>query len=88
MCSGNAEEVEQAMENLGIETDCPTNEFSAMHGSACFDTGLSVDVFSDSSPLKVCSITSFPKQYFFVMHAVQLLRGLCVGMGVEYSTAQ
>lgn len=88
VCSGSTEVVEKSMLSLGIETNCPNSELTAMHGGACFDTGRPVDMFSDSSPAKICTITTFPKQYFFVMRAVQLLRGLCTGMDVEYSTAR
>lgn len=76
------------MTRLGIVTDCPSSDLAAMHGGACFDTATPVGIFSDNSPLRACSITSFPRQYFFVMRAVQLLRGLSVGMGVEYSTVR
>lgn len=48
-----------------------------------------VDPFDKDSPIKQSAISKFPRDMFFVLRVVQLLRGLATGMGVtDFSTAQ
>lgn len=53
-----------------------------------FDTRGKVDPFDPDSPIKKNGIDEFPRDLFFVLRTVQLLRGLANGMGVNnFSTA-
>lgn len=55
-----------------------------------FDTKGKVDPFDPESPIKKVGIDKFPKDMFFILRTVQLLRGLKEGMGLEesFSTAK
>ncbi|KAH7295242.1 hypothetical protein KP509_27G039200 [Ceratopteris richardii] len=43
--------------------------------------------FGEGSTLEKFSVKNFPKELFFVLRTVHLLRGLSVGMGIPYSCA-
>lgn len=48
-----------------------------------------MDPFDPDSPIKQCAIQQFPRDMFFVLRVVQLLRGLATGMGVtDFSCAK
>lgn len=58
-----------------------------------FDTKLPPGVtklqpFSEDSTIKKISVESFPEELFSVLRTVMLLRGLSVGLGINYSCAQ
>ncbi|XP_074287861.1 uncharacterized protein LOC141613019 isoform X1 [Silene latifolia] len=44
--------------------------------------------FSEESSIKKVSVEAFPEELFSVLRTVHLLRGLSVGMGVNYSCAE
>ncbi|CAA6664171.1 unnamed protein product [Spirodela intermedia] len=44
--------------------------------------------FEDDSSLKTVGVESFPEELFFVLRAIQLLRGLSSGLGINYSCAE
>ncbi|XP_027122972.2 uncharacterized protein [Coffea arabica] len=58
-----------------------------------FDTKLPPGVmmlqpFSEDSSIKRISVEAFPEELFSVLRTVHLLRGLSVGMGINYSCAE
>ena len=54
-----------------------------------FDTSGKADPFDPESPIKKIGIKTFPRDIFFVLRVVQLLRGLADGMGVkDFSSAK
>ncbi|CAN0915679.1 hypothetical protein LINGRAHAP2_LOCUS29251 [Linum grandiflorum] len=44
--------------------------------------------FSDDSSLKKLSVQAFPEELFSILRTVHLLRGLSVGLGLNYSCAE
>lgn len=96
MNAGNSSEIGRCFENLGLvlgkkgESD-PTS-FVPM-ASALFDTKLPSgcsrsDPFKEDSMLKKFPVNNFPKELFFVLRTIQILRGLSVGMGIPYSCVE
>ena len=88
MCRGENQQISDAMHALGIKT---ASDDPALHADLCrgmFDTSGKVDPFDDNSPIKKTAISDFPRQFFLVLRVVQLFRGLCSRMGVEYSSAE
>eukprot|EP00243_Klebsormidium_subtile_P010137 TRINITY_DN5332_c0_g2_i1.p1 TRINITY_DN5332_c0_g2~~TRINITY_DN5332_c0_g2_i1.p1 ORF type:complete len:140 (-),score=29.51 TRINITY_DN5332_c0_g2_i1:313-687(-) len=58
-----------------------------------FDTRMpkdreSLNPFTDESEIQKNPVTEFPKDLFFVLRTVQLLRGLTMGMGIDWSVAE
>lgn len=74
------------MWGMEIETEKRDASLRTEMAYGMFDTRGKVDPFDEDSPIKKSAITSFPKEMFFVMRVVQLLRGMSHGMGIEYST--
>eukprot|EP00250_Pteridium_aquilinum_P017177 c23492_g1_i1 orf=528-2114(+) len=96
MNAGNPTEIGHCFENLGlvfgnkVESD-PTS-FLLM-ASSLFDTKLppgcsKADPFREDSSLKKLPVNKFPKELFFVLRTIHILRGLSVGMGVPYSCVE
>lgn len=86
----------QSYKELGIETlsMCvdEQEEFLKL-AQRMFDTRLPPGVtvlspFSDESSLKKVAVKSFPEELFCVLRTIQLLRGLSVGLGINYSCAE
>eukprot|EP01018_Ginkgo_biloba_P022718 Gb_06997 [translate_table: standard] len=86
----------QSFRELGIRTtkdaaDDP-DSFRKL-AQMMFDTKLPPGVkmatpFGDDSSLARVPVESFPEELFFVLRTIQLLRGLSVGMGMDYSCAE
>lgn len=58
-----------------------------------FDTKLPPGVvmlqpFSEDSSIKKIAVRAFPEELFSVLRTVHLLRGLSVGLGINYSCAE
>lgn len=47
-----------------------------------FDTRGTVNPFDEDSPLKICPVSNFPPDLFFVLRVIQLIRGIKQGMEV------
>ncbi|KAI3922698.1 hypothetical protein MKW98_006829 [Papaver atlanticum] len=86
----------QSYKELGIGTlvKCE-NEGKEMLKLAqtMFDTKLPpgmtmLQPFSDESSIKKIAVQAFPEELFSVLRTVHLLRGLSVGMGINYSCAE
>ena len=72
-----------ALFRLGVIFERPDPGTCAEAGVHLFDTrGALPDPFSPDSPLRSNAITTFPRDMFFVMRVVQLLRGLKAHMEV------
>ncbi|KAK7330591.1 hypothetical protein VNO77_24787 [Canavalia gladiata] len=86
----------ESYRELGIETlsKCE-NELQELFKLAAtmFDTKLPPGVvmlqpFSEESSIKKVAVQSFPEELFSVLRTVHLLRGLSVGLGINYSCAE
>lgn len=96
LVSGDPLKIEQSFEELGIRTltnasDNP-NAFKNL-AQMMFDTKLPPGVqmaspYGEGSSLNDVPVQSFPEELFFVLRTIQLLRGLSVGMGINYSCAE
>jgi len=75
--------VVQAMGSLGIVTEKQHVQSQCQHAYNMFDTLGEIDAFGPDSVLKANPIKEFPRDFFFVLRVVQLLRGLAHGMGVD-----
>ncbi|KAJ3678196.1 hypothetical protein LUZ60_001999 [Juncus effusus] len=81
---------------LGIDTvsNCDEREAEFLKLSLrMFDTtmppGVSVlSPFSEESSLKKVAVQNFPEELFSVLRTIQLLRGLSVGLGINYSCSE
>ncbi|XP_068666429.1 uncharacterized protein [Aristolochia californica] len=88
--------IEKSYRELGIETlsRCGNQQQEMLKlAQAMFDTKLPpgvtvVSPFSEESSIKKISVQSFPEELFCVLRTVQLLRGLSVGLGINYSCAE
>ncbi|KAH9290786.1 hypothetical protein KI387_034903, partial [Taxus chinensis] len=96
LVSGDPLKIGKSFEGLGIQSskkalDNPV-ALSKL-AQAMFDTKLPPGVkvanpFAEDSSLKEVSVQSFPEELFFVLRTIQLLRGISVGMGINYSCAE
>lgn len=86
----------ESFRELGIGTlsNCENEEDEMLNlAHAMFDTKLPPGVtmlqpFSEGSSIKKISVEAFPEELFSVLRTVHLLRGLSVGMGMNFSCAQ
>ncbi|XP_020102329.1 uncharacterized protein LOC109719900 [Ananas comosus] len=88
--------VAQSYKELGIETlaTCVNVQQELLQlAQRMFDTKLPPGVtvmtpFSEESSLKKVAVRNFPEELFSVLRTMQLLRGLSVGLGINYSCAE
>ncbi|XP_078167388.1 uncharacterized protein LOC144562101 [Carex rostrata] len=86
----------ESYKELGIDTiiNCSDGEEELFKLSTkMFDTRMPPGVailspFSEESSLNKVSVKSFPEELFSVMRTIQLLRGLSVGLGINYSCSE
>lgn len=86
----------ESFRELGIITltKCADEQKEMLRLAATlFDTKLPPGVmmlqpFSEESSIKRISVEAFPEELFSVLRTVHLLRGLSVGMGINYSCAE
>ncbi|KAF3785095.1 putative aarF domain-containing protein kinase [Nymphaea thermarum] len=95
MVTDNPLKASESFRELGIGTsECPDGSKELLKlARGMFDTKLpphlkAMTPFSDDSALKKLSVKSFPEELFFVLRTVNLLRGLSVGLGINYSCAE
>ncbi|MED6220513.1 hypothetical protein PIB30_045500 [Stylosanthes scabra] len=87
---------EESYRELGIKTvsNCENEQQELFRLAATmFDTKLPPGVtmlqpFSEESSIKKIGVQSFPEELFSVLRTVHLLRGLSVGLGINYSCAE
>ncbi|KAL1333682.1 uncharacterized protein slr0889 isoform X3 [Arachis ipaensis] len=86
----------ESYRELGIETisNCENEQQELFRlATTMFDTKLPPGVtmlqpFSEESSIKKIGVQSFPEELFSVLRTVHLLRGLSVGLGINYSCAE
>ncbi|KAK9090214.1 hypothetical protein Sjap_023391 [Stephania japonica] len=86
----------QSYRDLGIETICACKDEQKEMlrlAQTMFDTKLPPGVkvlqpFSEESSIKKIAVRTFPEELFSILRSVHLLRGLSVGMGINYSCAE
>lgn len=93
MSKRNSDEISSSLRNLGIFVEhIPQKQSKCLRESkyltpeqkltgTMFDTakvpGVSEDPFSETSALRFGSVSSFPKELFFLLRTMQILRGIC-----------
>ncbi|CAK8562921.1 unnamed protein product [Lathyrus sativus] len=96
IADGDLVRASASFRELGIDTlsKCE-NEQQEMFKLAetMFDTKLPPGVkmlqpFSDESSIKKIAVQAFPEELFSILRTVHLLRGLSVGLGINYSCAE
>ncbi|XP_020882632.1 uncharacterized aarF domain-containing protein kinase 1 isoform X2 [Arabidopsis lyrata subsp. lyrata] len=96
MADDNASGVSQSFWEMGLHTvaKCVNEQQELLRlAQTLFDTKMPagqtvLQPFSDDSSIKKIAVETFPEELFSVLRTVVLLRGLSVGMGVNYSCAQ
>ncbi|MCL7028250.1 hypothetical protein MKW94_020516 [Papaver nudicaule] len=79
---------------IGILVKCENEEKEMLKlAQTMFDTKLPpgmmmLQPFSEESSIKKIAVEAFPEELFSVLRTVHLLRGLSVGMGINYSCAE
>ncbi|XP_028082854.1 uncharacterized aarF domain-containing protein kinase 1-like isoform X4 [Camellia sinensis] len=88
--------VSKSYRELGIDTlsKCDDEQKEMLKlAQTMFDTKLPPGVtmlqpFSDESSIKKFSVPVFPEELFSILRTVHILRGLSVGLGINYSCAE
>lgn len=88
--------VSESYRELGIETlsKCDDEQKELLKlAQTMFDTKLppgekQLHPFSEKSSIKKIAVQAFPEELFSVLRTVHLLRGLSVGLGINYSCAE
>lgn len=96
LANNDQQKVIQSYRELGIDTRCSCDDEERelfKLAQRMFDTQLPPGVtlmspFSDDSSLKKIGVQNFPEELFSVLRTMQLLRGLSVGLGINYSCAE
>ncbi|XP_058093783.1 uncharacterized protein LOC131239891 [Magnolia sinica] len=86
----------QSYKDLGIQTSstCADEQNEMMKlAQTMFDTKLPPGVtmmtpFAEESSIKKVAVQTFPEELFSILRTVHLLRGLSVGLGINYSCAE
>ncbi|XP_076906836.1 protein ACTIVITY OF BC1 COMPLEX KINASE 7, chloroplastic-like, partial [Bidens hawaiensis] len=86
----------EGFRELGIDTVSLCSDEQAelfKLSQVMFDTKLPPGVkvlqpFSEDSSIKKVAVQTFPEELFSILRTVQLLRGLSVGLGINYSCAE
>ncbi|KAK6924724.1 ABC1 atypical kinase-like domain [Dillenia turbinata] len=96
IADGDAKRASESFRDLGIETlstcEDEQNEMFKL-AETMFDTTMPPGVtmlqpFSEDSSIKKISVQTFPEELFSILRTVHLLRGLSVGLGINYSCAE
>lgn len=96
IADGDPVRASESYRELGIDTlaNCEDERREMLRlAETMFDTRLPPGVtmlqpFSDDSSIKKISVQAFPEELFSVLRTVHLLRGLSVGLGINYSCAE
>ncbi|GMN64390.1 hypothetical protein TIFTF001_033457 [Ficus carica] len=96
IADGDPVRASESYRELGIKTvaKCKNGQEELFKlAQTMFDTKLPPGVtmlqpFSEDSSIKKISVEAFPEELFSILRTVHLLRGLSVGMGVNYSCAE
>eukprot|EP00897_Mesotaenium_endlicherianum_P006219 jgi/Mesen1/5625/ME000282S04769 len=96
ICADDVDEIGRLFKEVGIQTEKTAQEdpdsFLRM-SCMMFDTTMNskyttTNPFAEESSLRNNAVKAFPKDLFFVLRTVQLLRGLSMGMDCELSVAK
>ncbi|KAB2073096.1 hypothetical protein ES319_A07G060600v1 [Gossypium barbadense] len=93
---GQVKDLPDQLRELGIDTvsNCKNEQQEMLRlAQTMFDTKLPPGVvmlqpFSEDASIKKIGVQSFPEELFSVLRTVHLLRGLSVGLGINYSCAE
>ncbi|KAL2321717.1 hypothetical protein Fmac_026096 [Flemingia macrophylla] len=96
IANGDPLRAAESYRELGIETlsNCKNEQQELFKlAETMFDTKLPPGVtmlqpFAEDSSIKKVGVVSFPEELFSVLRTVHLLRGLSVGLGINYSCAE
>ncbi|RDX57883.1 putative aarF domain-containing protein kinase 1 [Mucuna pruriens] len=96
IANGDPLRAAESYRELGIETlsNCKNEQQELFKlAETMFDTKLPPGVvmlqpFSEESSIKKIAVQAFPEELFSVLRTVHLLRGLSVGLGINYSCAE
>ncbi|XP_068303052.1 uncharacterized protein [Pyrus communis] len=96
IADGDPIRASESYRELGIETlsKCENEQHELLKlAQTMFDTKLPPGVtmlqpFSEESSIKKIAVQAFPEELFSVLRTVHLLRGLSVGLGINYSCAE
>eukprot|EP00210_Caulerpa_lentillifera_P006027 g5760.t1 len=83
-------EICSSLDEMGIKMGSNDPLIKRKMAYNMFDTRGTVNPFDENSPLKICPISNFPPDLFFVLRVVQLIRGIKQGMEIDvnFSCAQ
>uniref|UniRef100_A0A7N1A3F0 Protein kinase domain-containing protein n=1 Tax=Kalanchoe fedtschenkoi TaxID=63787 RepID=A0A7N1A3F0_KALFE len=87
---------EESYKELGIKTvgNCEDKQREIIKlAFAMFDTKMppgmtQLTPFSDDSSIKKISVQAFPEELFSILRSIHVLRGLSLGMGINYSCSE
>nr|DAD30670.1 TPA_asm: hypothetical protein HUJ06_009521 [Nelumbo nucifera] len=96
IADGDPIKASQSYRELGIKTlsKCDDEQTEMLKlAQTMFDTKLPPGVmmlqpFSEESSIKKIAVQNFPEELFSILRTVHLLRGLGVGLGINYSCAE
>ncbi|XP_054807134.1 uncharacterized protein LOC129309548 isoform X2 [Prosopis cineraria] len=96
IADGDPIRASESFRELGIDTlsNCENEQQELFKlAETMFDTKLPPGVamlqpFSEDSSIKKIAVKAFPEELFSVLRTVHLLRGLSVGLGINYSCAE
>jgi len=91
--SNQQREIVDAFLKLGVVVSNPEDKRTVeCLAVTMFDTknipGYIVDPFDENNALKSNSVTKLPPDLYFLVRTVQLFRGICYGLKLDYSLAQ
>jgi len=86
-------EIVDAFLKLGVVVSNPEDKRTVeCLAVTMFDTknipGYIVDPFDENNALKSNSVTKLPPDLYFLVRTVQLFRGICYGLKLDYSLAE
>ncbi|KAL8140850.1 hypothetical protein V2J09_006871 [Rumex salicifolius] len=96
IADNDPQKAEQSYRELGIKTmtTCKDEQLELLRlAQTMFDTKLPPGVtmlqpFAEESSIRKIAVKAFPEELFSVLRTVHLLRGLSVGLGINYSCAE
>lgn len=96
IADGDPARASESYRELGIDTlsKCENEQQEMLKlAQTMFDTKLPPGVkmlqpFSEESSIKKIAVQAFPEELFSILRTVHLLRGLSVGLGINYSCAE
>ncbi|VFQ93715.1 unnamed protein product [Cuscuta campestris] len=96
IADNDQEKAGHSYRELGIDTlsQCEDEQKELLRlAQTMFDTKLPPGVtmlqpFAEGSSIKKIAVSAFPEELFSVLRTVHLLRGLSVGLGINYSVAE